>query len=109
MAKDLSYRVSFLKHGKVYEIFCREVGNSELWGFVDLEGLIFGEKEAVVVDPTEEKLRDEFEGVEVLHLPMHSILSIEQVQKRGQSVIRDRKSGEKVTPFPLSPPGRSKN
>ena len=107
MAAKQTYRVSFLKHGKVYEIFCRDVQNSDLWGFIDLSGLIFGEKDAVVVDPTEEKLRDEFEGVEVLQLPLHSILSVEQVRERGQSVIRDRKSGEKVTPFPLSPPERS--
>ena len=107
MTEKRVYRVSFLKHGKVYEIFCRDVSTSDLWGFVDLSGLIFGEKDAVVVDPTEERMRDEFEDVEVLYLPMHSILSIEQVKKRGQSVIRDRESGEKVTPFPLSPPGRS--
>ncbi len=109
MAEIQIYRVSFLKHGKVYEIFCRDVNNSDLWGFVDLENLVFGEKEAVVVDPTEEKMRDEFAGVEVLCLPMHSVLSIEKVKKRGQAVIRDRKSGEKVTPFPLTPPGRSKS
>jgi hypothetical protein len=109
MKTDQIYRVSFLKHGKVYEIFCRDVGTSDMWGFVDLTGLVFGEKDAVVVDPTEEKLRDEFENVEVLYLPMHSILSIEKVKKRGQAVIRDRESGEKVTPFPLTPPGRKKN
>ena len=109
MAENQIYRVSFLKHGKVYEIFCRDLNNSDLWGFVDLENLVFGEKEAVVVDPTEEKMRDEFAGVEVLCLPMHSVLSIEKVKKRGQAVIRDRKSGEKVTPFPLTPPGRSKS
>jgi hypothetical protein len=107
MSTKQTYRVSFLKHGKVYEIFCREVSNSDLWGFVNLSGLVFGERDAVVVDPTEEKLRDEFEGVEVLCLPMHGILSIEKVAKRGQAVIRDRKSGEKVTPFPISPPGKS--
>ncbi len=103
------YRVSFLKHGKVYEMFCQDVNNSNLWGFVELSGLMFGEKGAVVVDPTEEKMRDEFEGVETLFLPMHSVLSIEKVKKRGQAVIRDRKSGEKVTPFPLTPRGRSRN
>ncbi len=103
------YRVSFLKHGKVYEMYCRELDNSSLWGFVELTGLVFGEKGSVVVDPTEEKMRDEFEGVEALFLPMHSVLSIEKVKKRGQAVIRDRESGEKVTPFPLSPQGRSKN
>jgi hypothetical protein len=109
MAADQIYRVSFLKHGKVYEMYCNSVGTSDLWGFVDLNGLIFGESDAVVVDPTEEKMRDEFEGVEVLYLPLHSVLSIEQVKKRGKAVIRDRESGEKVTPFPLSPPNRSKN
>ena len=102
------YRVSFLKHGKVYEMFCRDLSSSNLWGFVELTGLVFGEKGSVVVDPTEEKMRDEFEGVEILFLPMHSVLSIEKVKKRGQAVIRDRKSGEKVTPFPLTPQGRSK-
>ena len=101
--------MSFLKHGKVYEMYCRDVSTSDLWGFVDLSGLVFGESDAVVVDPTEEKMRDEFEGVEVLYLPMHSILSIEKVRKRGKAVIRDRESGEKVTPFPISPPNRSKN
>lgn len=103
------YRISFLKHGKVYEMFCKDVNNSNLWGFVELSGLVFGEKGSVVVDPTEEKMRDEFEGVETLFLPMHSVLSIEKVKQRGQAVIRDRKSGEKVTPFPLTPQGRSRN
>lgn len=107
MSEKQVYRVSFLKHGKVYEIYCRDVGTGDLWGFVDLGGLVFGEKDAVVVDPTEERMRDEFKDVEVLSLPMHSVLSIEKVSKRGQAVIRDRESGEKVTPFPLSPPGKT--
>jgi len=107
MADKQTFRVSFLKHGKVYEIYCREVSTSDLWGFVNLGGLVFGDKDAVVVDPTEERMRDEFRDVEALYLPMHSVLSIEKVSKRGQVVIRDRESGEKVTPFPLSPPGRS--
>ena len=107
MGSKQVYRAAFLKHGKVYEVYCRDVDSTSMWGFVELIELIFGDKDAVVVDRTEEKLRDEFEGVESLFLPMHSILSIERVKKRGQSVIRDRESGEKVTPFPISPPGRS--
>ena len=42
-----------------------------------------------------------------LHLPIQSVLRVEEVEKRGQCLIRDRKSGEKVTPFPVSPPNRS--
>jgi len=105
--KEELFRIAFLNHGKVYELFCTGVCTSGLWGFVEVSGLEFGEKNALVVDPTEERMRDEFDGVEVLHLPMHSVLRVEQVKKKGQAVIRDRKSGEKVTPFPVQPGNRS--
>ncbi|NIV20408.1 MAG: DUF1820 family protein, partial [Gammaproteobacteria bacterium] len=94
-------------HGKVYELYCSGVTSSGLWGFVEISGMVFDAGEGMVIDPTEEKLRDEFEDVDVLHVPMHSVLRVEEVRKKGQAVIRDRESGEKVTPFPLSPPGRS--
>ncbi len=106
MASPQLYRVAFVSHGKVYEIHCARVVSSELWGFVEISGLVFDDAGAVVVDPTEEKLRDEFADVEVLHVPMQGVLRVEQVKKKGKSVIRDRESGEKVTPFPLSGPGR---
>ena len=107
MADKKMYRVSFLTHGKVYELYCTGVTSSGLWGFVEISGMVFDTGDSMVVDPTEEKLRDEFEGVEVLHVPMHAVLKVEEVRKKGQAVIRDRESGEKVTPFPMSPPGRS--
>jgi hypothetical protein len=105
--KEKLFRVAFLNHGKVYELFCTGVCTSGLLGFVEVSGLVFGEKDSLVVDPTEEKMRDEFEGVEVLHLPMHSVLRVEQVKTKGQVVIRDRESGEKVTPFPVQPGSRT--
>jgi len=56
----------------------------------------------VVIDPTEERLRDEFGDTRVLHLPLQSVIRIEEVEKKGQSVIRDAATGESVvTPFPL--------
>ena len=106
--KEKLFRIAFLNHGKVYELFCSGVCSSGLLGFVEVSGLVFGETDALVVDPTEEKMRDEFDGVEVLHLPMHSVLRVEQVKKKGQAVIRDRESGEKVMPFPVQPGGRTR-
>lgn len=106
MAHKTVYRVAFLRHGKVYELYCEGVCSSGIWGFVELTGLLFDAEDSVVVDPTEEKLREEFADVEVLHLPLHAVLKVEQVKKRGQAIIRDRESGEKVTPFPVSPPAR---
>jgi len=107
--KEKLFRVAFLNHGKVYELFCTGICTSDLLGFVEVSGLVFGEKDSMVVDPTEEKMRDEFDGVEVLHLPMHSVLRVEQVRKKGQAVIRDRESGEKVTPFPIQPGSRNRS
>ena len=63
---------------------------------------MFDVNTGVVVDPTEERLRDEFGSTRVLHLPMQSIVRIEEVERKGQSAIRDAATGEKVvTPFPL--------
>ena len=101
------YRIAFLNHGKVYELFCTGVCTSGLLGFLEVSGLELGDKDSLVVDPTEEKMRDEFDGVEVLHLPLHSVLRVEQVKKKGQLVIRERESGEKVTPFPVQPGSRT--
>ncbi|WP_369936008.1 DUF1820 family protein [Xanthomonas tesorieronis] len=104
MAKSL-YKVTFLNHGKVYELYAQHVGSSHLWGFNEIGGLVFDLHDGLVIDPTEERLREEFGDTKMLHLPMQSIVRIEEVEKKGQSAIRDAATGEKViTPFPL--PGK---
>ena len=101
MAKPL-YKVTFLNHGKVYELYARHVASSGLWGFTEVGELVFDVHDGVLVDPTEERLRDEFGNTRTLHLPMQSIVRIEEVEKKGQSAIRDAATGETVvTPFPL--------
>jgi len=99
------FKITFFNHGKVYELYCEKVHGSELaYGFVEISGLIFADATSVVIDPTEEKMRDEFADVEVMHLPAHAIVRVEKVKKRGACVIRDSKSGEKVTPLPVGNP-----
>jgi len=101
MAKPL-YKVTFLNHGKVYELYARHVAGSALWGFTEVGELVFDVRDGVLVDPTEERLRDEFGNTRVLHLPMQSIVRVEEVEKKGASAIRDAATGETVvTPFPL--------
>ena len=108
MADKPLYKIIFLNQGKVYELYSQGVSSSGLWGFIEVSDLVFETGEGLVVDPTEEKMRQEFETAKVLHLPIQSVLRVEEVEKRGQCLIRDRESGEKVTPFPVSPPGRSR-
>ena len=96
------YKIVFLHLGKVYEVYSRGVSSSGLFGFVEVSELVFDNSDSMVVDPVEEKLRDEFSGVEILHLPIQSVLRVEQVRKRGQCVIRDQKTGENFTPISLN-------
>jgi hypothetical protein len=98
------YKVTFASAGKIYELYAREVASSSLWGFVEIAELVW-DAEGVVIDPTEERLRDEFGSSRRLHLPMHAVLRVEEVERRGQLAIRDSTSGDRiVTPFPL--PGK---
>jgi len=107
MAEKRLYKIIFLNQGKVYELYSEGVSSSGLWGFIEVSDLVFESGDGLVVDPTEERMRQEFADAQVLHLPIQSVLRVEEVKKRGQCLIRDRESGEKITPFPISPPNRS--
>ena len=100
MATSHIFKVVFVNQGKVYEIYARKVGHGSLFGFVEVEELVFGERSAVVVDPTEEKVKAEFEGVKRTYLPMHSVLRIDEVRQQGVSKI-SAFEGSNVTPFPM--------
>ena len=106
MRKNKLYKVTFLSHGKSIELYARHVASSELWGFTEVGELVFdAPTAALVVDPTEERLRDEFKDTTMLHVPMHAIVRIEEVAKRGPLAIRDvTDGGNKIMPFPLAPP-----
>lgn len=100
MSKSI-FKVLFHNHGKIYELYAERVVSGNLWGFVEVSGLIFDVHEGLVVDPTEERLREEFGDTRVLHLPMQSIVRVEEVEKKGASAIRDAGGEKVVTPFPL--------
>jgi len=102
------YKLVFLNQGNVYEIFAERVDSSHLYGFIEAAELVFETGSRMVVDPTEERLRSEFADTRKLILPVQSVIRIEQVEKRGKCAIRDRSSGEKVTPLPLDEPGRKR-
>lgn len=81
------YKVVFVNQDQVYEVYVKSVYQGELYGFVIIEDFVFGEKSSIVVDPTEERLRLEFEGVNRCYIPLHKIIRIDQVVKRGTAKI----------------------
>jgi len=99
------YRVAFVNQDKVYELYVRHVYPSDLWGFIELEGFVFGTRSELLVDPAEEKLRQQFAGVQRSYVPMNAIIRIDEVREEGVAKISDAKGT--VTPFPSMPPRRS--
>ena len=99
MSKDTLYRVAFFSRGEIYEIYVKELYQSDLYGFIEVEELVFGNRAQVVVDPSEEKLKAEFSGVSRSFIPMQAVLRIDEVEKVGTPKITTATGGT-VTPFP---------
>ncbi len=101
MAGSRRYRVIFANQGRVYEIYAKSVGQGALFGFIEVEELLFGERSQVVVDPGEESLKSEFKGVTRLHIPLHAVVRIDEVEREGVSRVTQSAEGQgKLTPFP---------
>ncbi len=100
MAAKPLYKVIFMNQGKVYEIYAGSVSHGALLGFVEVEKLVFDARSGVVVDPSEERIRSEFDGVTRTYLPMHSVLRIDEVDKQGVSKISDAE-GSNIAQFPM--------
>jgi hypothetical protein len=100
MAASHIFKVMFVNQGKVYEIYARKVGHGQMFGFIEVEELVFGERSTVVLDPSEERIKTEFEGVKRSYLPLHSVLRIDEVLKQGVSKISTYE-GTNVAQFPL--------
>jgi hypothetical protein len=77
---------------------------------VEVEELAFGESTKVVIDPSQERLEREFDGVKRTHVPVHAIVRIDEVEKEGVGRISSPKEGESgnLRPFPtILPKGDS--
>jgi len=100
--KPPTYRIVFHNQGKIYELYARHVGMSEMFGFVEIGDIIFGERTALLVDPSEERLKSEFAGVKTTYVPMHSVVRIDEVEKEGTNkIVGEGGPSTNVTPFPM--------
>ena len=83
MANKTIYRISFLSAGEVYEIYAANVAQGGLFGFIEIEEILFGERSKLLIDSSEERLKTEFEGVRRTFIPLHSVLRIDEVERRA--------------------------
>lgn len=103
MAANPVYKVIFHNGSQVYEIFARAIYQSDMWGFIEIEEMLFGERSQILVDPGEEKLKNEFAGVKRSYVPLQSIIRIDEVEKEGTGKISDAPTGTgaKIANFPM--------
>jgi len=104
MSAEPIYRVVFLNQNEIYEIYVNNVYQSDLYGFLEIGGFLFGERRQMVVDPSEERLKAQFQDVSRTYIPMHSVIRVDEVEKQGVGKITEVKGGN-VTQFPGFPYG----
>ena len=96
------YKVIFQNQNKVYEVYARQIFQSDMWGFIEIEEFMFGERSQILIDPSEEKLKNEFGDVTRSYIPLHSIIRIDEVEKEGAAKISDSGSGSgNISAFPM--------
>ena len=100
--KKTLYKIVFQSQGQVVELYARHVSQGGLFGFIEVEELVFGARSELVVDPSEEGIRNEYGSARRLFLPLHAVLRIEEVEREGPARVRPGKEAAGiVTPFPV--------
>ncbi len=103
MANYPVYKVIFQNGNQVFEVFAKQIYQSDMWGFIEVEEFLFGERSQILVDPGEEKLKNEFSGVKRSYIPLQAVIRIDEVDKEGTGKISDGKTGESnVANFPFA-------
>lgn len=95
------YRITFSHMESIYEIYARKVCESDMFGFLEVEEFVFGENTSLVVDPSEERLKLEFNGVKRTYIPMHSVFRIDEVDKVGDAKVLNNSNAGKVSVLPV--------
>lgn len=95
------YKVIFYNQNQIYEVYARNIYQSELFGFIELEEMLFGERSSMLVDPSEERLKNEFHGVQRSYIPVQSIVRIDEVDQQGVAKIREGDANGNVHNLPL--------
>ena len=102
MASQPVYKVIFQNGNQVFEVFARQIYQSDMWGFIEVEEFVFGERSKLVVDPSEERLKNEFSGVKRSYIPLQAIIRIDEVDKEGSGKVSDTTVVGNVASFPFS-------
>lgn len=92
------YKIQFVSNDQRYELFVKTLRQDSLYGFVEVGDFVWNTHTELVLDPSHERLKDEFADVTSTFIPMHNVLRIDTVKKHGTAKITEL--SDKVATFP---------
>ena len=103
--KENIYRITFMSEGELCEIYALSIATSNLPEFLEVEQLIWGNNSTIIIDPSEERLRNKFKDVACLFIPVYAVDNIAIVEKEkigSAKIIPIKKEGSNVMRFPTT-------
>lgn len=96
------YRILFHQNDKVYEIYTKYLSDESLMGFIEAESLVFSESSSDEPVTELEALKTEFSGVSRVHIPIHLVIRIDEVEVGGLAKVTSGVQKADVKPFPTN-------
>ena len=95
MANEPIYKVIFQNANQVFEVFARQIYQSEMWGFIEVEEFVFGERSEEVGDATRAFIRAILQYTDIERDPS---LYIDPVESRSKDFFTQLLFTYKVNP-----------
>lgn len=97
------FRVRFYHEDKVCELYARALATESIFGFLEVEEIVFNENSDTIVDPAAEKMKTMFQDVICTYIPLQSVIRIDEVRTAGVAKAIDLPKGANqnvIRPFP---------
>ena len=102
MAIRQYFKILFRDQNEVLELHAAHIFQSELYGFIEVEELILGMGNDIVVNPKKEKVREMFSHVHRSFIPLNAILRIDEIEfSENTGDNKHENSNGNVTRFPV--------
>ena len=66
----------------------KTINDANMYGFVEVGEIVF-EDNSVIIDPAEDRLKDEFKNVKTTYIPQQAVIRIDYVSSKGVAKIID--------------------
>ena len=76
MGSEVLYKIVFMQGEEQCELYAAGITEDSLMGFVEVDEIYFNHHDSnLVLNTTEEKLKQKFKGVKTTYIPLHSLIT----------------------------------